>query len=76
MARSSASVAGNVGIPPIDSELLPPLVHSIQDGTMASFPLRFNHTEAYIGEGNRARTVLVGDAAHTVIPGESCKCLP
>ncbi|PBK99182.1 ubiquinone biosynthesis hydrox [Armillaria gallica] len=58
----------NQGIPPTDSEMLPPLVTSIQPGTVASFPLRFNHTEAYIGEGQGSRTVLVGDAAHTVHP--------
>lgn len=58
----------NQGIPPTNSEMLPPLVTSIQPGTVASFPLRFNHTEAYIGEGQGSRTVLVGDAAHTVHP--------
>ncbi|KAG7444347.1 ubiquinone biosynthesis hydrox [Guyanagaster necrorhizus] len=58
----------NQGVPPADSEMLPPLVTSIQPGTVASFPLRFNHTETYIGEGRGSRTVLVGDAAHTVHP--------
>lgn len=56
------------GIPPADSEMLPPLVVDLQPGTMASFPLRFNHAEAYTGDGSRARTVLVGDAAHTIHP--------
>jgi ubiquinone biosynthesis monooxygenase Coq6 len=55
-------------IPPADSHLLPPLVTSIQMGTVASFPIRFNHTESYLGEGPGARTVLVGDAAHTTHP--------
>lgn len=59
---------GHIGVPPADSELLPPLVTSIQPGTVASFPLRFNHTESYIGEGRGNRTVLIGDAAHTVHP--------
>ncbi|KNZ72624.1 Ubiquinone biosynthesis monooxygenase COQ6 [Termitomyces sp. J132] len=36
--------------------------------TVATFPLKFNHIEAYIGEGHGSRTVLVGDAAHTVHP--------
>ncbi|KAJ7623287.1 ubiquinone biosynthesis hydrox [Roridomyces roridus] len=54
------------GIPPADAELLPPLVTSLQPGTVASFPLRFNHIDSYLGEGGR--TVLVGDAAHTVHP--------
>lgn len=58
----------NTGIPPTDSELVPPIVTSIQEGTIASFPLRFNHTDSYIGQGMRGRTVLVGDAAHTVHP--------
>jgi len=51
-------------IPPVDAESLPPLVTSIQPETMASFPVLFNHTESYLGE----RSVLVGDAAHTVHP--------
>ncbi|GJJ11441.1 hypothetical protein Clacol_005674 [Clathrus columnatus] len=57
-----------VGIPPAEADLLPPLVLSIQEGTAASFPVRFNHAEAYIGEGEGARTALLGDAAHTVHP--------
>ncbi|KAF5362510.1 hypothetical protein D9756_002499 [Leucocoprinus leucothites] len=67
-ARSTSSTLAPVGIPPADSELFPSLVTSIQDGTVASFPLRFNHTESYLGEGAGARTVLVGDAAHTTHP--------
>jgi ubiquinone biosynthesis monooxygenase Coq6 len=58
----------SAGIPPEDSDLLPPLVTSIEPGTVASFPLRFNHTDAYVGEGAGSRTVLVGDAAHTIHP--------
>ncbi|ESK94906.1 ubiquinone biosynthesis monooxygenase coq6 [Moniliophthora roreri MCA 2997] len=70
-AYSSAafdSSTSNTGIPPVDSEMVPPLVMSLQQGSIASFPLRFNHTETYIGEGQGARTVLVGDAAHTIHP--------
>lgn len=63
---SSSSLEG--GIPPSDSLLVPPVVTSIQPGTIASFPLRFNHTDSYIGEGEGSRTVLVGDAAHTLHP--------
>ncbi|KAJ3992082.1 hypothetical protein F5050DRAFT_1018854 [Lentinula boryana] len=55
-------------IPPSDVELVPPVVTSIQPGTVASFPLRYNHTETYVGEGQGSRTVLVGDAAHTIHP--------
>lgn len=57
-----------VGIPPVDSDMIPPLVNSIQEGTIASFPIRLNHADTYIGEGPGGRTVLVGDAAHTVHP--------
>ncbi|KAJ7449633.1 ubiquinone biosynthesis hydrox [Mycena latifolia] len=68
-AHASASVDTNrQGIPPTDAELLPPLVTCLQPGTVASFPLRFNHTDSYLGEGQYSRTVLVGDAAHTVHP--------
>ncbi|KAF7969689.1 hypothetical protein HWV62_26204 [Athelia sp. TMB] len=47
---------------------LPPRVTAVHAGTAASFPLRYNHADAYIGEGRGARSVLVGDAAHTVHP--------
>lgn len=65
-AYSSALSTGEVGIPPDDSEFLPPLITSIQPGTVASFPLRYSHADVYIGDDGR--TVLVGDAAHTVHP--------
>ncbi|KAG5653399.1 hypothetical protein H0H81_000686 [Sphagnurus paluster] len=69
-AYASAVIQPNadVGVPAADSESLPPLVTSLQPGTVATFPLRFNHTDSYIGEGQGSRTVLVGDAAHTVHP--------
>ncbi|KAI0248972.1 hypothetical protein BJV78DRAFT_1130345 [Lactifluus subvellereus] len=66
-ARASANVnpdEANVGIPDEGADALPPLVASTQPGTIASFPLRFRHAEAYIGR----RTVLIGDAAHIVHP--------
>ena len=56
------------GIPPADSEEVPPLVTNIQTGTIASFPLRYNHADAYLGEGQGGRTALIGDAAHTIHP--------
>ncbi|KZT12458.1 ubiquinone biosynthesis hydrox [Laetiporus sulphureus 93-53] len=62
-----AQMAG-AGVPPEDSEVLPPFVTSIQSDTIASFPLRLTHADSYIGEGNGARTVLIGDAAHTIHP--------
>lgn len=67
-SASALSQNEDTGIPPEGSEALPPLIRSIQPGTIASFPLRFNHADAYIGEGTGSRTVLVGDAAHTVHP--------
>ena len=66
-ALASANVHpddANVGIPDQGADALPPLVASIQPGTMASFPLRFRHAEAYIG----SRTTLIGDAAHVIHP--------
>jgi len=65
-AYSSALSTREVGIPPEGSESLPPLITSIQPGTVASFPLRYSHADVYIGDDGR--TVLVGDAAHTVHP--------
>ncbi len=69
-AYSSLSIPpeSSQGIPSEDADSVPPLVTSIQPGTIASFPLRYSHAEAYIGEGAGARTVLVGDAAHTTHP--------
>ncbi|KAJ7733227.1 ubiquinone biosynthesis hydrox [Mycena maculata] len=68
-AYASAFIdATKQGIPPADAESLPPIVTSLQPGTVASFPLRFNHTDSYLGDGQGGRTVLVGDAAHTVHP--------
>lgn len=43
---------------------LPPPVASIAARSIASFPLKLAHAESYIGD----RTVLVGDAAHTIHP--------
>jgi ubiquinone biosynthesis monooxygenase Coq6 len=48
--------------PPISRQ--PPLITSIQSGTMASFPLRFRHASSLIAP----RVALIGDAAHTIHP--------
>jgi len=42
----------------------PPVVNSVQEGTLASFPLRFRHATSLISP----RVTLVGDAAHTIHP--------
>ena len=68
-SRSAYSLAADTtGVPPQDADALPPLVTAIQPGTAACFPLRFSHADEYIGDGAGARTVLVGDAAHTIHP--------
>ena len=67
-AYATVTSALSGGIPPNDADSVPPLVTSIQPGTIASFPLRYNHAEAYLGEGAGSRTVLIGDAAHTIHP--------
>ncbi|KAF8142131.1 hypothetical protein EV363DRAFT_1469305 [Boletus edulis] len=67
-AYASVTSALSGGIPPDDADSIPPLVSSIQAGTTASFPLKNSHAEAYLGEGAGSRTVLVGDAAHSIHP--------
>lgn len=47
-----------------DAQATPQKVVGVQDGTIASFPLKMRHADTYIGE----RIALVGDAAHTVHP--------
>ncbi|EJF64010.1 ubiquinone biosynthesis hydrox [Dichomitus squalens LYAD-421 SS1] len=67
--RSAYSLTADTeGVPPEDADALPPVVTSIQPGSAAFFPLRFSHADDYIGDGAGARTVLVGDAAHTIHP--------
>lgn len=43
---------------------LPPLISSVQPGSIASFPLRFRQSSTYIAP----RIALMGDAAHTIHP--------
>jgi ubiquinone biosynthesis monooxygenase Coq6 len=47
-----------------DIEMVPQEVIGLQEGSVASFPLKLRHADTYIGE----RVALVGDAAHTVHP--------
>jgi ubiquinone biosynthesis monooxygenase Coq6 len=49
---------------PVDPFLVPETITSVQEGTIASFPLKMRHASTYTGE----RVALVGDAAHTVHP--------
>lgn len=49
---------------PLDARTVPQTVIGVQQGTVASFPLRLRHADTYIGE----RVALVGDAAHTIHP--------
>jgi ubiquinone biosynthesis monooxygenase Coq6 len=65
---SSEIGSGGLGVPPAGSESYPLLATSVQRGSVASFPLRLSHAQSYIGEGEGARTALVGDAAHTIHP--------
>lgn len=49
---------------PFDPHLLPQDCVSVQDGSIASFPLKMRHASTYISE----RVALIGDAAHTIHP--------
>lgn len=43
---------------------IPPLVSSVESGSVASFPLRLRHASSYTTH----RIALIGDAAHTIHP--------
>ncbi|KAE9381801.1 ubiquinone biosynthesis hydrox [Stipitochalara longipes BDJ] len=47
-----------------DMQRIPQPIVGVQEGSIASFPLRLRHADTYIGE----RVALVGDAAHTIHP--------
>jgi len=47
-----------------DPVKIPQKVMSVQEGSIASFPLRMRHADTYVGE----RVALIGDAAHTIHP--------
>lgn len=48
----------------IDPETIPQSVIGLQEGSVASFPLKLRHADTYISD----RIALVGDAAHTIHP--------
>lgn len=48
----------------IDEQSIPQAAVGVQEGSVASFPLKLRHADTYIGE----RVALVGDAAHTIHP--------
>ncbi|OAA67582.1 ubiquinone biosynthesis monooxygenase COQ6 [Cordyceps fumosorosea ARSEF 2679] len=48
----------------LDPRAVPQAVVAVQDGSVASFPLKMRHADTYVGE----RVALVGDAAHTIHP--------
>ena len=50
--------------PLVDGAQVPHAVAGVQDGSVASFPLRFRHADTYATD----RVALVGDAAHMVHP--------
>jgi ubiquinone biosynthesis monooxygenase Coq6 len=47
-----------------DHEKVPQTIIGVQEGSVASFPLKMRHADSYIAE----RVALVGDAAHTIHP--------
>jgi ubiquinone biosynthesis monooxygenase Coq6 len=47
-----------------DLQKIPQKVLEVQEGSIASFPLKLRHADTYIGE----RVALIGDAAHTIHP--------
>ncbi|KAH7105941.1 ubiquinone biosynthesis hydrox [Auriculariales sp. MPI-PUGE-AT-0066] len=63
-ASAAADATASIGVPPENAQSLPPLVLDMQPGTVAPFPLRFQHVDEYV----RNRIALVGDAAHTMNP--------
>lgn len=65
MAGNQADeVAWRLQHTPVAPHSVPNAVTGVQEGSIASFPLKFRHADTYVSE----RVALVGDAAHTVHP--------
>jgi ubiquinone biosynthesis monooxygenase Coq6 len=47
-----------------NSDRIPQKISAVQEGSVASFPLRMRHADTYTGH----RVALLGDAAHTIHP--------
>lgn len=56
--------SGVTGTSAENPSLYPRSIVSVQDSSIASFPLRLRHADRYVS----SRTALIGDAAHTIHP--------
>ncbi|TEA21206.1 Ubiquinone biosynthesis monooxygenase COQ6 [Colletotrichum sidae] len=63
-ANQTEELAWRLEHTPFDRRTIPQQVVGVQEGTVASFPLKLRHADTYTGE----RVALVGDAAHTIHP--------
>jgi ubiquinone biosynthesis monooxygenase Coq6 len=62
--KINSIIQSQPALPMSIDQTLPPAINSITPSSIASFPLRLSHAYTYTGH----RTVLVGDAAHTIHP--------
>lgn len=62
--KINSIIQSQPALPNSIDQTLPPSITSISPSSIASFPLRLSHADTYTGH----RTVLVGDAAHTIHP--------
>ncbi|KAF9503316.1 hypothetical protein BS47DRAFT_1402535, partial [Hydnum rufescens UP504] len=65
-------VSSGVGIPPMGSGAYPPLVHSVQAGSQASFPLKLSHADSYVGP---SPSVVISSRITPYAKGEQCEFL-